>query len=196
MASVSIIYKSSFLSGQYTGSSSVLIASSLSLLTSSVSNSYAIILVSEGESCIARNSASKSVKEASSMFFETRSGWTECRNSISSSNSLKRSSSSVMTVFWLLLDILDFRKQFTRVFVVTASQAATNICIPSSKGIFGRVFFFSALRIILHTKFLRYCAFSEQITPCPMADSEKLCSVGGKRTWVLDLRMGRAIVNL
>ena len=70
-----------------------------------------------------------------------------------------------MMGFWLSLNILDFGKQFTTVFVVPAPQAATNIYVPNSEEIFMRAFFFSALQIILRTTFLRYCAFSEPIVP-------------------------------
>ena len=107
---VLIICKSSFLSGQYTGLSSVSIALSLSLLTSSVSCSSAkstLISASEDGGSTGRASALTSVKEAQFM-----------PNWISSSSSLKSSRSSAMATFWLSLDNLDFRKQFTTVFVV------------------------------------------------------------------------------
>ena len=64
---VAIICKSSFLSGQYTGSSLVSISSSLSLISSSVFKSFATISTPEVESYTARTSAY--------IFFETRSGW-------------------------------------------------------------------------------------------------------------------------
>ena len=120
---VLIICKSSFLSWQY-----------------SVSNTFATISASEGGGCTARIYASSSVKEAASMFSETRSPWTERGSSISYSDSLKGSFSSTIAAFWPSLDILDFRKQFRTVLVVTPSRAATNICIPSSKEIFGSLF--------------------------------------------------------
>ena len=100
--------------------------------------------------CTARTSEWTSVKEPASMFSETRSGWIEHRFSNSSSISLKGCGSYGSFQFWhLSLDILDFRKQFTTVFFFTASQAATKICIPSSKEILGRVIFFSTLWITL-----------------------------------------------
>ena len=68
-----VICKSSFLSGQYTGSSSVSIASSLSLLASSVFYSCTKISALEVEGSSARTSTSKLVKEVTSVFFETRS---------------------------------------------------------------------------------------------------------------------------
>ena len=74
---------------------------------------------------------------------------------ISSCNSRKGLSSSAMTVSWLSVDIPDFWKQFTIIYVDSASQAETNICIPCSNGIFGRVFFFSTFWIIFRTTFLR-----------------------------------------
>ena len=58
----------------YTSSSLVSVASSLSLLTSSVSNSSALISASEKGDYTSRTSASTSVKEALSMFFKTESG--------------------------------------------------------------------------------------------------------------------------
>ena len=68
---VSIIWKSSFLSRQYTGSSSVLIGLLLSFLTSLVFNSSATISA-EGGGCTVRTSAS--------MFSEKRFGWTKPRS--------------------------------------------------------------------------------------------------------------------
>ena len=59
-----IICKSSFLLGQYASSSSVSIASSLSLLTYSVPNSSTAISAIEGGGCTARTSTSTKKKEA------------------------------------------------------------------------------------------------------------------------------------
>ena len=70
---VSIICKRLFLSGQYTGSSSVSIVSSLLLLTSSISNSSVTISRQGSGGCTAKTSASTSLEEAGSIFFETRS---------------------------------------------------------------------------------------------------------------------------
>ena len=110
-------------------------------------------------------------------------GWTERRSSISSCNSRKGSSSYTMAVSWLSVDIPDFRKQFTIVCLDSASQAETNICIPYSNEIFGRVFFFSRLWIIFWTTFLRYFAFNERMIPWSMS-------------WVLKVVLGGRKYNL
>ena len=104
-------------------------------------------------------------KVATSKSSSVRWGWTERRSSISFCNLREGSSSSSMAVSWLSVDIPDFRKQLTIVYVSSASQVETNICIPCSNELFGRVFFFSTLWIIFRTTFLQYFAFIELIPP-------------------------------
>ena len=93
-----------------------------------------------------------------------------------------------MAVFWLSVDIPDFLRQFTVVCVDSASQDETNICIPCSSGIFGRVFFFSTLWIIFRTTFLRYFAFSKQMIPWSIGWVLEVVS-GGRKYNLIPLRL-------
>ena len=91
-----------------------------------------------------------------------------------------------LAAFSLSLDISDFRKQFKTVFVITASQAATNICIPSSKPNFGRVFFISTLWIIFNVQHCYSTVLSMSESQAdPFSKSEKLCPVEEKTTWLI-----------
>ena len=139
--------------------------------------------LSAGEGCAATTSASTSAKVVASKSSSIRLGWTERRTSISSCNSQKGSSPYAVAVSWLSVDIPDFWKQFTIVCVNSASQAKTNICIPYSNEIFGRVFFFSTLWIIFQTTFLRYFAFNERVIPWSIV-------------WVLEVVLGGRKYNL
>ena len=123
------------------------------------------------------------ITDAIRLIITDSSGRTQRRTSISSCNSQKGSSPSAVAVSWLSVDIPDFWKQFTIVCVNSASQAKTNICIPYSNEIFGRVFFFSTLWIIFQTTFLRYFAFNERVIPWSIV-------------WVLEVVLGGRKYNL
>ena len=87
-----------------------------------------------------------------------------------------------MAAFWPSIDILDFQKQFRTVYLVTASQDANNMCIPSSKEIFG-IYFFSNTSNNLTYNILRFCVFSEWITPWSIGWVWEVVFGGGKTTW-------------
>ena len=85
---------------------------------------------------------------------------------------MKGSSSSAMVAFWLSFNSLDFRKQFTIVFVITASQAATFPFLVTKKFL-GE--FFSYVQHSYDT----LLSVGESLLD-PLAESEKVTLEGGK----------------
>ena len=88
---------------------------------------------------------------------------------------------------WFSADIPALQKQFTIVSVVSAFHAETNIGIPCSSEIFGRVLFFSKLLIISPTTFVRYFTLRDLITPWSIA-CDKEVVFGGRKNNLIAFR--------